>query len=136
MKQTEVLIVEDNGADRFWLEYTLQNLESSCRFSAVTDGEQAVDFLLKRGLFAGVATPDMIFLDVHLPKLNGMEVLRQIPDAMNLPICVLTSSQGDREAFRTEFGIEDSNYLLKPITQDSLLSSACCQKQLRPGAIQ
>jgi CheY-like chemotaxis protein len=136
VEQTEVLIVEDNGADRFWLEYTLQNLEGSFRLTAVTDGEQAVDFLLKRGAYEGAATPDMIFLDVHLPKLDGIEVLRQIPNAMDLPICVLTSSQDDREVFREEFGIEDSNYLLKPITQDSLLSSACCQKQLLPGAIQ
>src|SRR6185295_3702171 len=135
VEQTEVLIVEDNGADRFWLEYTLQNLEGNCRLSTVTDGEQAVDFLLKRGSYAGAATPDMIFLDVHLPKLNGIEVLRQIPNAKDLPICVLTSSLGEREAFREEFGIEDSNYLLKPISQDSLLSSACCQKQFHFGAV-
>jgi CheY-like chemotaxis protein len=135
VEQTEVLIVEDNGADRFWLEYTLQNLEGSYRFTAVADGEQAVDFLLKRGSYAGAATPDMIFLDVNLPKLNGIEVLRQIPNAKDLPICVLTSSAGEREVFREEFGIEDSNYLLKPITQDSLLSSACCQKQRLFGAV-
>jgi two-component system response regulator len=135
VEQTEVLIVEDNGADRFWLEYTLQSLGGSCRFSTVTDGEQAVDFLLRRGSYEGAGTPDMIFLDVHLPKLNGIEVLRHIPNAKDLPICVLTSSSGERESFREEFGIEDSNYLLKPITQDSLLASACCQQFLR-GAIQ
>ena len=132
MKQTEVLIVEDNRADRFWLEYALQNLGASCALSTVTDGEQALDFLLRRGEYAEAPTPDIIFLDVHLPKADGIEVLRQVPNAKELPLCVITSSEDQREALREEFGIEDSNYLLKPVTQESLLSSSCCHEHLGP----
>jgi len=130
MKQVEVLIVEDNGADRFWLEYALQNLGVNYTLSTVTDGEQAVDFLLKRGEYAAAPTPDMIFLDAHLPKVDGIEVLRQVPNAKELAVCVTTNSDGQRQAFREEFGIENSNYLLKPVTQESLLSSTCCHEHL------
>jgi two-component system response regulator len=132
MKKAEVLIVEDNGGDRFWLEYALQNLGASCTLSTVSDGEQAIDFLLKRGPYAESPTPDIIFLDVHLPKLDGIEVLRQVPNANELPLCVITSSEAERDIFRKEFGIEDSNYVLKPVTQESLLASACCHEHLKP----
>jgi len=132
MKQIEVLVIEDNAADRFWLEYALRNLGVSCAFSAVTDGEQAVDFLLKRGKYSEAPTPDVIFLDVQLPKLDGVEVLRRLPNAHDLPICVLTSSEAERELFREEFGIPDSNYLLKPVDQDHLLGSSCCHDHLGP----
>jgi CheY-like chemotaxis protein len=125
MKQIEVLIVEDNAADRFWLEYVLQICGLNCAFSAVDHGEEAVDFLLKRGKYLRAPTPDLIFLDVHLPILDGIEILRKVPNAHNLPICVLTSSEAERELFRQEFGISDSNYLLKPVSQASLLGSSC-----------
>jgi CheY-like chemotaxis protein len=129
-KQTEVLVVEDSAADRFWLEYVLQNTGANCAISAVGDGEQAVDFLLKRGEFTDAPTPDVIFLDAHLPKLDGIEVLREIPNADRLPVCVVTSSDADRDAFHEEFGIKDSNYVLKPVGQSNIAQSECCRRNL------
>jgi len=102
-------------------------------FSAATDGEDAVNFLLKRGKYLQAPTPDLIFLDAHLPMLNGIEVLRQVPNARELPICVLTSSAAERNIFQREFGIQDSNYLLKPVTHGSILESSCCCDHLKPG---
>lgn len=118
-------MIEDNAADRFWLEHVLKLTEEDYTLSSVTDGEQAVDFLLKRGEYQDAPTPDVIFLDVNLPVLDGIEVLRLIPHARELPLCVLTSSEAERAAFQQEFGIEDSNYLLKPATQASIISSGC-----------
>ena len=129
-KQTEVLVIEDNAADRFWLEYVLRNTGVKYTLSAVSDGEQALDFLLKRGEFGDAPTPDVIFLDAHLPKLDALEVLREIPDAGRLPICVVTSSEADCKRFREEFGIEDSNLVLKPMDHASLVGSACCRENL------
>jgi two-component system, chemotaxis family, response regulator Rcp1 len=129
-KQTEVLVIEDNAADRFWLEYVLQNTGVRCTLSAVSDGEQALDFLLKRGEYVDAPTPDVIFLDAHLPKRDGLDVLHEIPNANRLPICVVTSSEGDRKRFREEFGIEDSNMMLKPMDHASLMRSACCRENL------
>ena len=134
MRTVEILIVEDNSADRFWLEYVLKSLSVDCSFSSVADGQSAVDFLLKRGKHAEAPTPDLIFLDVHLPMLSGIEVLRQVPDAYKLPVCVLTSSERERKLFQREFDIQDSNYLLKPVSQENLLASSCCQNHLNPDA--
>jgi hypothetical protein len=86
MQTLEVLMIEDNSVDRFWLEYVLKSLRPDCSFSSVPDGETAVDFLLKRGTHVEAPTPDLIFLDLHLPKLNGIEVLRQVPNAHKLPL--------------------------------------------------
>jgi CheY-like chemotaxis protein len=106
-------------------------LQLDCSFSSVSDGEGAVDFLLKRGQRSEAPTPDLIFLDVHLPLLDGIEVLRQIPNARDLPICVMTSSEAQRELLNREFGIQASNYLLKPISHGSLAGSSHCQDHLR-----
>jgi two-component system response regulator len=134
MRTVEVLMIEDDPADRFWLEYVLKSLRLNYSFSSVADGGDAVDFLLKRGKHAEALTPDLIFLDVHLPMLNGIEVLRHVPNARELPVCVLTSSEDERSLFQREFDIQDSNYLLKPVSQESLLASSCCQDHLKPAA--
>ena len=132
MGQAEVLVIEDNPADRFWLEYLLKLLGKDVALSFVTDGEQAVSFLLKRGEYCHAPTPDVIFLDVHLPTLDGIEVLRQLPNARELPICVLTSSEGEREMFETEFGIARSDYLIKPASQAGIAASPQCRAHLLP----
>jgi two-component system response regulator len=133
MRSIEILVIEDNAADRFWLEYALQMLGQNYSLSSVTDGEQAVDSLLRRGRYSQAPKPDLIFLDAHLPMMDGIEVLRNIPNARDLPICVLTSSSSHRNQFHREFGVQHSNYLLKPISHDSLLESAFCRDQLAPA---
>ncbi|HLX43952.1 MAG TPA: response regulator [Bryobacteraceae bacterium] len=127
----EVLVIEDDSTDRFWLEYALKMIAPNYSLSAVDNGQRAVDFLLKRGEYAEAPTPDVIFLDVHLPTLDGAEVLRQIPDARDLPICVLTGSEAERGLFEREFGIEGSNYIVKPVTRESLLESTHCRQVSR-----
>jgi len=129
-KRTEVLVVEDNAADRFWLEYVLQSTGVKCALSVVSDGEQALDFLLKRGEYIDAPTPNVIFIDAHLPKRDGIDILRELPDAGRLPICIVTSSEADRKSFREEFGIDDSNYMLKPLDHASLTGSSCCRENL------
>ena len=130
MHKVEVLVIEDDGSDRFWLEYVLKMFDPNCSFSSVTDGRQALDFLLKRGPYSNAPDPDLIFLDIHLPILNGIEILRQVPNAHRLPICVLTGSDRESMLFQQEFGIEGSNYLIKPISHESILESSCCQSHL------
>lgn len=126
-RKIEVLIVEDDSADRFWLEYALKMMGPNYSLSAVSDGREAVDFLLKRGAYADAPTPDLIFLDLHLPVLDGAEVLGQIPNSRELPVCVLTGYEADRGLFEREFDIEDSNYIFKPVSCKSLLESTRCR---------
>lgn len=134
MRKREVLVIEDNAADRFWLEHVLKLAAEDYTLSSVTDGEQAVSFLLKRGKYSLAPTPDVIFLDVHLPTLDGIEVLRQLPNARDLPICVLSSSEAERELFESEFGIERSNYLTKPASQAHIAASSRCRAHLLPNS--
>ena len=124
MRHIEVLVVEDNAADRFWLEYTLKSFGFDFDVTVASDGEEALDFLLKRGDCSEAPTPDVIFLDTHLPITNGLEVLRQVPNAKELPICVVTSSDAERESFRKEFGIQNSDFVLKPVSFESLAGSS------------
>jgi hypothetical protein len=65
--------------------------------------------------------------------MDGVEILRQVPNAHKLPICIVTSSDVERELFRKEFGIADSNYLLKPVTHRGLLESSYLQGHLMRG---
>jgi CheY-like chemotaxis protein len=130
MRKIEVLVIEDNPADVFWLECVLQDIGLNYSCSSVTDGEQAVDFLLKCGKWGDAPTPELIFLDVHLPKLDGIEILRKVPNAHQLPICVLTSSGMERRMFQQEFGIEDSNYLIKPVDAESLRQCGCVRRHI------
>jgi CheY-like chemotaxis protein len=122
-RKIEVLMVEDDSVDRFWLKMTGSNYS----LSMVSDGRRAVNFLLKRGEYSEALTPDLIFLDVHLPILDGAEVLGQIPNSRELPVCVLTGPEANRSFFEREFGIDDSNYIVKPVSRESLLYSTRCQ---------
>lgn len=116
-----VLVVEDNSSDLFWLKKVLGDVGIDHALSVADDGQRAVEFLCRRGEFANAPTPDLILLDVHLPSLTGVEVLRSVPQAEKLPICVLTSSRAEQEVFKREFGIAGLRYLIKPVTVTSLL---------------
>jgi CheY-like chemotaxis protein len=131
MQPIEILAIEDSSTDLFWLKSVLSEIGIEHRLSVAVNGQQAVDFLLKRGEYSEAPEPDLIFLDVHMPMLTGLEVLRQVPDAHKLPICVLTGSNAERELFRKEFGIGSSNYLTKPLTREGLVGCLRCHKHLQ-----
>ena len=134
MRRIEVLAVEDNPPDLFWLKGVLNETGVEHRLSVVDDGKRALSYLLKKGEYAEAPTPDLILLDVHLPLLSGFEVLREVPDADKLPICVLTSSNAERDLFAKEFGIHGVRYLIKPVTRENLLKCFQCYDHLRPIA--
>lgn len=91
----DVLLVEDNDDDRRLFHSALVTTGLSGRLHEVTDGEEALDFVFKRGNHSGAPTPDVIVLDLDLPKIPGREVLRQVKaDAAlrSIPVIVLSSS--------------------------------------------
>jgi DNA-binding response OmpR family regulator len=63
------------------------------RLTVAEDGEQAVECLLREGRYAGNPSADLIFLDMHLPLFDGLEVLRKVPGSALLPVCMLTNSE-------------------------------------------
>ena len=134
MNRFKFLVVEDNDLDVFQLRTTLKEMGVECSLSVVTDGEAAVDFVLKRGGYPRVPSPDLIFLDLHLPKLSGIEVLRAIPNSRSLPICVITASGAERDALKKQFGVRRIAYLIKPVDRYGLLNCFRCYDHLRPIA--
>ena len=93
-KQIEILVVESNPADTHLTEIAFKAAGLTSGFYSVSDGEDALAYVHKEGKYANVATPDLIFLDLSLPRVSGLEVLKAIkstPHLMHIP-CVCTVS--------------------------------------------
>ena len=122
MKPADILVVEDNPDD---LELTLHALsrEKWVGTTAVArDGEEALDFLFARGIFSDrtAGAPRLVLLDLKLPKLNGIEVLKQIKDdprTRSIPIVIFTSSKEERDLARS-YRHGANSYIQKPVNFD------------------
>jgi two-component system, response regulator len=119
-REVEILIVEDNPRD---LEMTLRALRKhnlANRIVTVSDGAEALDFVFARGAYSNrnpESMPRVIFLDLKLPKVDGIEVLRQIKGderTRRIPIVVISSSAVDRDRVESyQLGV--NSYVVKPI---------------------
>ncbi len=134
MRRMKLLAVEDNYADIHWLKMVLDRMGVVYTLSVVTDGEKAVDFLLKRGEYAEAPDPDLVLLDLNLPKMTGIEVLQAVPNSDKIPVCIITGSPAEREQVMRRFGIRRIAYVVKPVDRDRLLNCFRCYEHLRPVA--
>jgi CheY-like chemotaxis protein len=113
----EILIIEDNPADVDMIRETLRESKIANNLSVVSDGEVAMDFLHKRGEYAAAPRPDLILLDIILPKKSGLEVLAEVkadPDLRRIPIIVLTSSKAEEDIFKS-YDLHANSYISKPV---------------------
>jgi CheY-like chemotaxis protein len=120
----DVLLVEDNEAERELFRRSCSSSAYPCRLHEVGDGEAALDFLFKRGIHAHSPTPDVILLDLNLPRVQGKEVLRQIKSTDNLriiPVIILTGSLLPEDVDEC-YGLGASAYVRKPDEYDSFCS--------------
>jgi chemotaxis family two-component system response regulator Rcp1 len=116
MRPVEVLLVEDNHADVDLTREILEPGPMRLNLSVVTDGIQALDFLRGRGECARATRPDLILLDLNLPRKNGWEVLLEVKDDPNLrliPVVVLTSSDAEADVVRS-YDLGANCYVIKP----------------------
>jgi len=120
MRTVEISVIEDSATDLQWLRVILSDVGLKHRLTVAADGEQGVDCLLRRGRYIGNPSADLIFLDMHLPKFDGLEVLRKVPDSAQLPICLLTSSERERTLIGEHFG-KPIGYLIKPLSAEKLI---------------
>ena len=92
---TDILIVEDSPTDLLFTRRAFRDVGYDGELHVVTDGEQALDFLYRRGSFLMAPRPNVILLDLNLPRISGHEVLTQIkadPELAEIPVVVLTTS--------------------------------------------
>jgi CheY-like chemotaxis protein len=123
-KLAEILLVEDNPADvRFTLEVLQESLINHVHVAR--DGQEALDFLHRQGRFSKAPKPDLVLLDLNLPKVDGRQVLaelRAIQGLEKVPVAIMTSSREHEDIVRAET-MQASCYITKPIDPEEFLSA-------------
>ena len=117
MKVIEILLVEDNPGDVELAREALENGKVCNTLNVVGDGEAAINFLRRKGIYADAARPDLILLDLNLPKKDGREVLAEIkadPDLLRIPVVILTTSRAEEDILKT-YNLHANCYITKPI---------------------
>jgi len=115
-KQIEILVVESNPADTLLTKMAFKAAGLTSGFRSVSDGQDALAYVHKEGKYANVATPDLIFLDLSIPKIAGLEVLKAIkttPHLMHIPIVVASGSE-DPEHIRAVYALNGNCFMRKP----------------------
>jgi CheY-like chemotaxis protein len=117
IKPIDILLVEDNPGDVRLVVESLKDSKIRNSMSIVEDGEAAMAFLRRKGQYAKAIRPDLILLDLNLPKKNGREVLAEFkadPDLKRIPVVVITSSSGDEDVLAA-YNHSANCYITKPV---------------------
>jgi two-component system, chemotaxis family, response regulator Rcp1 len=113
----EILLVEDNPADVRLTREALKEEKLTNNLSVVTDGVEAIAFLRREKPYAGAPRPDLVLLDLNLPRKDGREVLEEIkadPELKVIPVVVLTSSKAEEDIVRS-YRLHANCYISKPV---------------------
>ena len=113
----DILLVEDNVRDARLAEETLKESRINNRLYHVEDGVEAMQFLRRQGEYAHAPHPDLVLLDLNLPRKDGREVLAEIkedPELRLIPVVVLTTSEAERDLVKT-YDLHANAYVVKPI---------------------
>ncbi len=119
----DVLLVEDNPGDVRLTEEAFAEAKINNDLHVVRDGESALDFVYRRGEYESAPTPDLVLLDLNLPKIDGTEVLEAIKtdDALKrIPVIVLTSSSAEEDIIES-YELHSNAYLTKPVDPDEFV---------------
>ena len=119
----EILLVEDDLEDAGSAIRALRQGDVLCRVSLVRDGEEAMVFLRRKSVYVKAPRPDLILLDLNLPKKDGREVLAEIradDHLKDIPIVVLTASRIHEEILKSE-NLHVQSYMIKPVSLEQFL---------------
>ncbi len=122
-KPVDILLVEDNPGDVRLTQEALKEGNLRNTLSVVVDGEEALDYLYQRGKYVGKPRPDLILLDLNLPKLNGHEVLAEIKKdehIRHIPVVVLTTSDDEKDILAS-YNQFASSYIVKPVSLEKFI---------------
>jgi len=117
VKLAEILLIEDNPGDARLTQEALKDGKMKINLSIVYDGEEGTDFLFKRNQYKDAPRPDLIILDLNLPKKNGREVLAEIKADETLkmiPVIILTTSKAQEDIIKS-YNLHANCYITKPI---------------------
>jgi two-component system response regulator len=117
----DVLLVEDDAGDVTMIEEAFGEFGVAVRLHVAEDGERAIDFLRRIGEFAAAPRPQLILLDLNLPRRSGLEVLEELksdPDLLSIPVVVLTTSAAPEDVVRS-YALHANAYVTKPTDFDS-----------------
>jgi CheY-like chemotaxis protein len=120
----EILLVEDNPGDARLTREALRDARVRNNLHVVPDGVEAMAFLQRRGKHAAAATPDLILLDLNLPKKDGREVLAEIKnhdEFQHIPVVILTTSQAERDIVES-YRLRANAYVTKPVDLEQFLT--------------
>jgi chemotaxis family two-component system response regulator Rcp1 len=122
-RSIEILLVEDNPGDaRLTLE-AMREAKMSNRIHVVEDGVEAMEFLRRQGRFGDAPRPDLILLDLNLPRKDGREVLAEVkadPDLKRIPVVVLTTSRAEEDVLRA-YDLHANCYVTKPVDLEQFM---------------
>lgn len=116
-QEIKILLVEDNEGDIVLTTQALKKANISNGINVVMDGDEALKYLKKEGLFKNAEIPDLILLDINLPKIDGIEVLAEIKKDENLlsiPVVMLTTSDSEKDIMNS-YRNHANCYIVKPI---------------------
>jgi two-component system, chemotaxis family, response regulator Rcp1 len=116
-KPVDILLIEDNPGDADLALEVLENSKIRNTVSVAADGQDAMAFLHRTGKHKGVPRPDLILLDLNLPKKDGREVLAEIKaddDLKRIPVVIMTSSQAEEDILKS-YNLHANCYITKPI---------------------
>jgi CheY-like chemotaxis protein len=120
----EVLLVEDDAGDVVMTREALEEGKVLNRLHVVGDGVEAIEFLRREGQYADAPRPDLILLDLNLPRRDGRQVLAEVkgdPDLRRIPIVVLTTSEAEEDILRS-YDLHANAYVTKPVDFDRFVA--------------
>ncbi len=121
----DILLVEDDPADAGLAKRALREGRILCRVSHVRDGVEAMEFLRRTDQFAGAPRPDLILLDLNMPRMDGRAVLQELkadPELKTIPVVILTTSDVDRDV-NASYLLGANSFITKPMDMDAFFDA-------------
>ena len=128
VEPVEILLVEDNPVDVMITKKAFSAGRVSNNLHVAEDGEEAMDFLYKRGKYSSAPSPEIILLDLNLPKKDGREILAEVkadPSLRRIPIVILTTSQ-DKEDIWRSYNLQANCFITKPVDMEQFTKALEC----------
>jgi len=125
VRPIDILLVEDDPGDELITREAFEHNKIKNNLHVARDGEEGLDFLYRRGEFGGAPRPDLILLDLNLPKYDGRQLLEQIKsdaDLCHIPVVVLTTLAAEEDILKS-YKLHANAYVTKPVDVDQFMSA-------------